>query len=898
MMLDFQRLSLINKVCQALNQFLGISNKDVAEFLVEISKECTDKSEFAVKVKEMDDSFPESLCRQIFTIIKKFETKVPVKLMPKEFNEKKKLVVTPKLTNFEQVVRHKPRKTEEEQLKDIVLPLGVKTDELYNNVNNRDALVEEDIDLELNQNEPAFLKGQTKYSKLITPIRVSRNPTGSLIRAAGAQKDIQKDRRTLKRERDKLESEKKPNFEEDNPSSWKVNRRHNNFQSSFGSSNIRKQRESLPIFTLKKELKEAMENNTILVVIGETGSGKTTQMTQYLAEMGFDKSGIIGCTAPRRVAAVSVAKRVAEEIGGKVGDYVGYTIRFEDRTSRSTRIKYMTDGMLKREYLADPMLNKYSVLILDEAHERTIHTDVLFALLKKLVIKRKDFKLIVTSATLDAEKFSNYFNNCPVFTIPGRTFPVEILYTKESEDDYVDATLITIMQIHLSEPAGDILAFLTGQEEIESAVEILNRRMKSLGKNVPVLTVLPAYGALPSEMQSLIFDKTPEGTRKCVIATNIAEASLTIDGIRYVVDPGFAKQNVYNAKLGMDLLQPVPISQASARQRSGRAGRTGPGKCYRLYTEKAYKEEMLETTTPEIQRTNLGNVVLQLKAMGVNDLLEFDFMDKPPIETLVAALERLYALGALDNEGLLTTLGRKMAQFPLEPVLAKTLLASIVLNCSEEVLTIVAMLSIDNPFYRPRKKQNQSDQKRQRFLQPEGDHVTLLRVYEAWRESGFNRNWCYENFIQFRSMQKAHDIRKQLFDIIKRYNFKVKSCRKKYKLVQKAFTAGFFIHAAKRQKGQTYKTLSASQEVFVHPSSALFHKPPQFVIYHELIMTTKEYMRNMLLIEPEWLLELAPNFFQKADPTQLSKRKRLEKIEPLHSKFQDKDAWRLSKRMA
>ncbi len=304
-----------------------------------------------------------------------------------------------------------------------------------------------------------------------------------------------------------------------------------------------------------------------------------------------------------------------------MGAEVGYTIRFEDCTSNDTFIKYMTDGMLLREALIDSEMGGYSCIMLDEAHERTISTDVLFGLLKKAVQSRPELKLIVTSATLDAVKFSEYFFEAPIFTIPGRTFPVEILYTREPETDYLDASLITVMQIHLNEPSGDILLFLTGQEEIDTACEVLFERMKSLGPEVPDLIILPVYSALPSEMQSRIFDPAPPGSRKVVIATNIAETSLTIDGIYYVVDPGFVKQKVYNSKTGMDALVVTPISQAQAKQRAGRAGRTGPGKCYRLYTERAYRDEMLSTPVPEIQRTNLAHTVLTLKAMGINDLL-------------------------------------------------------------------------------------------------------------------------------------------------------------------------------------------------------------------------------------------------------------------------------------
>ena len=384
------------------------------------------------------------------------------------------------------------------------------------------------------------------------------------------------------------------------------------------------------------------------------------------------------------------------------------------------------------------------------------------------VKRRPDLKLIVTSATLDAEKFSKYFYGCPIFSIPGRTYPVEYLYTKEPETDYLDASLITVMQIHLSEPPGDVLLFLTGQEEIDTACEILYERMKALGPKVPELFILPIYSALPSEVQSRVFEPTPPGARKVVVATNVAETSLTIPGIYYVVDPGFSKQNAYDPRLGMDSLVVMPISQAQARQRAGRAGRTGPGKCYRLYTEAAYRNEMLPASIPDIQRTNLAHTILLLKAMGINDLLSFDFMDPPPAQTMLTALESLYALSALDDEGLLTRLGRKMADFPLEPTLAKMLIASVELGCSEEILSIVAMLSIPTVFYRPKEKQGQADAKKAKFNQPEGDHLTLLTVYNGWKGSNYSNPWCFENFIQARSMRRAEDVRKQLLGIMDR----------------------------------------------------------------------------------------------------------------------------------
>nr|CAA66613.1 RNA helicase [Arabidopsis thaliana]CAA66825.1 RNA helicase [Arabidopsis thaliana] len=784
---------------------------------------------------------------------------------------------------------------------------------------------EEELEIEMNEDEPAFLQGQTRYSVDMSPVKIFKNPEGSLSRAAALQSALTKERREMREQQQRTMLDSIPKdlnrpWEDPMPETgerhlaqelrgvglsaydmpeWK--------KDAFGKTptfgqrsklSIQEQRESLPIYKLKKELIQAVHDNQVLVVIGETGSGKTTQVTQYLAEAGYTTKGKIGCTQPRRVAAMSVAKRVAEEFGCRLGEEVGYAIRFEDCTGPDTVIKYMTDGMLLREILIDENLSQYSVIMLDEAHERTIHTDVLFGLLKKLMKRRLDLRLIVTSATLDAEKFSGYFFNCNIFTIPGRTFPVEILYTKQPETDYLDAALITVLQIHLTEPEGDILVFLTGQEEIDSACQSLYERMKGLGKNVPELIILPVYSALPSEMQSRIFDPPPPGKRKVVVATNIAEASLTIDGIYYVVDPGFAKQNVYNPKQGLESLVITPISQASAKQRAGRAGRTGPGKCYRLYTESAYRNEMPPTSIPEIQRINLGMTTLTMKAMGINDLLSFDFMDPPQPQALISAMEQLYSLGALDEEGLLTKLGRKMAEFPLEPPLSKMLLASVDLGCSDEILTMIAMIQTGNIFYRPREKQAQADQKRAKFFQPEGDHLTLLAVYEAWKAKNFSGPWCFENFIQSRSLRRAQDVRKQLLSIMDKYKLDVVTAGKNFTKIRKAITAGFFFHGARKDPQEGYRTLVENQPVYIHPSSALFQRQPDWVIYHDLVMTTKEYMREVTVIDPKWLVELAPRFFKVSDPTKMSKRKRQERIEPLYDRYHEPNSWRLSKRRA
>ncbi|CAN7032545.1 unnamed protein product [Brassica rapa subsp. trilocularis] len=518
---------------------------------------------------------------------------------------------------------------------------------------------EEELEIEMNEEEPAFLQG---HSADMSPVKIFRNPQGSLSRAAALQSALTKEKREMRDQQQRTMLDSIPKdlnrpWEDPMPETgerhlaqelrgvglsaydmpeWK--------KDAFGNTptlgqrsklSIQEQRESLPIYKLKTELIQAVHDNQVLVVIGETGSGKTTQVTQYLAEAGYTTKGKIGCTQPRRVAAT---------------------------------------------------------------------------------------------------------------------------------------------------------------------------------------------------------------------------------------------------------------------QRAGRAGRTGPGKCYRLYTKSAYCNEMPPTSIPEIQRSNLGTTTLTMKAMGINDLLSFDFMDPPQPQALISAMEQLYSLGALDEEGLLTNLGRKMAEFPLEPPLSKMLLASVDLGCSDEILTMIAMIQTDNVFYRPREKQAQADQKRAKFFQPEGDHFTLLAVYEAWKAKNFSGPWCSENFIQSRSLRRAQDVRKQLLSIMDKHKLDVVSAGKNFTKIRKAITAGFFFHGARKDPQEGYRTLVENQPVYIHPGSALFQRQPDWVIYHDLVMTTKEYMRQVTVIDPRWLVELAPRFFKVADPTHMSKRKRQERIEPLYDRYHEPNSWRLSKR--
>ncbi|CAK9787247.1 putative pre-mRNA splicing factor [Cutaneotrichosporon oleaginosum] len=639
------------------------------------------------------------------------------------------------------------------------------------------------------------------------------------------------------------------------------------------AQSIEETRKSLPIYEFRDELLDAIRDHQVLIVVAETGSGKTTQLPQYLHEAGYTQGGLkVGCTQPRRVAAMSVAARVAEEMGVRLGQECGYSVRFEDMTSDKTVLKYMTDGMLLREFLTDPELSTYSAIIIDEAHERTLSTDILFGLVKDIARFRPELKLLISSATMNAQKFSSFFDDAPIFDVPGRRFPVDMFYTQQPEANYIHAAVTTILQIHTTQPKGDILLFLTGQDEIEACEENLKETMYTLGDRVPELIVAPIYANLPTEMQTKIFEPTPEGARKVVLATNIAETSITIDGVVYVIDPGFVKQNNYNPKTGMSSLVVEPISRASAQQRAGRAGRVGPGKAFRLYTKWAFRNELPQDTIPEIQRTNLAMVVLMLKSLGINDILNFDFLDKPPAETIIRSFEMLYALGALNHKGELTRLGRRMAEFPVDPMLSKAIIGSEVYKCTHEVLIIVSMVQESGSLlYRPKDKRVHADKAHKNFQKPGGDHFTLLNIFNQWADSNYSQQFCYENFVQYKSLVRVRDIRDQLASLCDRVEVVIESLPNEIVPIQKAITAGYFYNTARLDKGGSYRTTKNNHTVYLHPSSGLIgmQPPPRFILYYELVLTSKEYMRQCMPIEGSWLAELAPHYFKKQEIDQM-----------------------------
>ncbi|KAK9838275.1 hypothetical protein WJX81_001973 [Elliptochloris bilobata] len=633
-------------------------------------------------------------------------------------------------------------------------------------------------------------------------------------------------------------------------------------------------REALPIWAARAQLVEEVRCCTALVLVGETGSGKTTQLPQFLLAAGLAQGGMIGVTQPRRVAATSVARRVAQEMGVALGAEVGYTIRFDDVSSGATRIKYLTDGMLLREALADPLLRRYKVIVLDEAHERTMQTDILFGLIKGVQARRKgDLRLVVMSATLDAAKFVTYFAGSKAAYLQGRQFPVQVLYTAAPEESYLDAALATVMQVHAEEAPGDVLVFLTGQDEIESLARLINARAAVASKEAGgiALQVVPIYAALPPEQQARVFEPAPDGARKVVLATNIAETSITIPGVRYVVDPGLIKARSYNARLGSDSLQVVPTSQAQARQRSGRAGREAPGKAFRLYTEAAF-QALPPTTEPEIRRSPLAGMALQLLALGVTDLPAFDFMDKPPMGALMRALEQLLALGALDADGRLTQpLGRRMARLPVDPAFAKVLLAGAETCCAEEALTVVAMVSTDPVFTNPGQQRDAAAAARRRFVSPLGDHLTLLNVFQAYLlvgKAGRGR-WCAEHHVSARALRKAADIRAQLAGHLTALELQAGASGAPgapgdaTDRLRRALVAGLFSHAAVALPDGTFKVLASGQAVALHPSSVLCGKRPACIVFDELLRTTRDYARQVTAIDAAWLPELAPIFFAR-----------------------------------
>ncbi|KAK9787737.1 hypothetical protein WJX73_004248 [Symbiochloris irregularis] len=644
------------------------------------------------------------------------------------------------------------------------------------------------------------------------------------------------------------------------------------------------------------------------------------------------ESGGIAVTQPRRVAAVSVARRVAEERRCSVGQEVGFAIRFEQRCSSETRILYLTDGMLMRECLVDDQLSKYAVIVLDEAHERTLNTDILFGVLKSLVQTREQpLHLVVTSATLDGDKFSSYFRGCPVLTIPGRCFPVQLSHLLEAaEQPYLQLAVDKALDLHLYEEAGDILVFLTGQAEIEQAVAEITSEIANMPEHdaCPPAIIIPLYAALPPEQQARVFEPAPDGCRRIIVATNVAETSITVDGVVYVVDTGVVKQKAYDPHTGMETLTVTSISKVQAIQRSGRAGRTRPGKCFRLYTRADYDQRMPAETVPEILRTSLQAAVLHLKTLPLQvDVLHFDYMDAPKRGALEDALRHLYLLGALTREGAITPLGRLMAQLPLEPVLARTLLAAAQLDCLGPALTVVAMLSAESIFQGNRGpeqtvRQHAGDARRlkgrsdsitaegraelaEAMQEGLGDHVLLLRLFQGWQAANYATSWCTNKGLSVRGMRFAREVRGQLEALMasqdppgpdalqrppRHGSDRMHGSSKKQKRdaehaggagvggLRRAILAGSAGRLARRMDLHNgYRTLGAQATLAqLHPCTARIAADedgllPEWIVYNELVATPRVYLSKVCPVESAWVADITAKL-QNVDVERLSDR--------------------------
>ncbi|BGP51912.1 Salivary acidic proline-rich phosphoprotein 1/2 [Rhodotorula kratochvilovae] len=670
-------------------------------------------------------------------------------------------------------------------------------------------------------------------------------------------------------------------------------------------------RQLLPVWGGRDAILEGIEKNDTVIVLADTGSGKTTQIPQFLVRSKIPcEAPRIVCTQPRRVAATSLAQRVSTEMGTQLGALVGYTVRFDDRTSRGTRLKYATDGALLAEMLGDRDLDAYDVVVLDEAHERSLRTDMLMGFLKDIQVRRKDkvrawkaakasaakgkgraeengngaatnghaeerdpteLKIVVMSATIDAKRFSEFFDHAPVLYVQGRQHKVTVMYSAEPQSDYLDAALKTIFQIHKQYPPGSVLVFLPGQDEIESLATSIQAYLPDLEKTLPSkgsILVTPLYAKLPPAEQAKAFAPSPPNTRKIILATNIAETSVTIPGVKFVVDCGLAKEKRYHAGTGIDSLVTESISQSSAKQRAGRAGRESDGFCFRLYPEQVFNT-LEKRTQPEIQRVSLTFALLHLLAAGQDDVFSFHFMDRPDKESILFALMTLHGLDALDKQGRITKLGRQMAQLPLDPVYARVLLSSFAEGCPCEIVDLVALLgSKDQLLINTAATREQANAARQKFVHRRGDHLQLLnilRAFEELTERDERKMWCRDNFVSYKAMLSVLDSRKQLRERVERLELGDwrQSVGDEDEPVLNALVGGLFANTALRQEDGTYRHTLTKQVVAIHPSSTMHNKKAPAILYDELVLTTKTYARGVSSIEPSQIRLKAPSMFAK-----------------------------------
>ncbi|KAG2411545.1 hypothetical protein HFD88_009101 [Aspergillus terreus] len=692
-------------------------------------------------------------------------------------------------------------------------------------------------------------------------------------------------------------------------------------------------RKNLPIFPHGDEIRGYLRKNDVMLLVGETGSGKSTQIPQFLvneqwcrptkakvpkddgSQKEIEVGGCIAITQPRRVAAISLARRVAEEMGTPLGSSspaskVGYSVRFDTSTSPSTRVKFLTEGMLLQEMLHDPWLTKYSAIVVDEVHERGVNVDLVLGFLRNMVAGKREgrggvpLKVVVMSATADMESLTDFFKegyavpgsaNKPdtdganggdaaqehapekkadrdiaICHIKGRQFPVKTIYSPEPVHDFVDAALKVIFQIHYKEPMpGDILVFLTGQETVEALEHLVNEYATGMDPALPKIQVLPLFAALPQVAQQRVFLPAPPRTRKVILATNIAETSVTVSGVRYVVDCGKAKIKQFRTRLGLDSLLVKPISKSAAIQRKGRAGREAPGQCYRLYTEKDYLA-LDEVNTPEILRCDLSQSLLNMKARGVDNVMAFPFLTRPPREALEKALLQLLSINALGEDGQISPVGLHIAKLPLTPTLGRVLLAASENgpDCLSDVIDIISCLSVENIFLNTTSedKKEEAEKARRDLYRREGDHLTMLATVQAYAAENTDRKaWAERHMVSHRAMQSVMDVRKQLTTQCRQAKLLPHPNDTRGQssvtrepspvLILKSFLTGFATNTARLVPDGSYRTVVGNQTVAIHPSSVLFGKKVEAIMYNEYVFTNRSYARGVSAVQMDWVGE-------------------------------------------
>ena len=662
--------------------------------------------------------------------------------------------------------------------------------------------------------------------------------------------------------------------------------------------------ETLPVSQRKAEIEKLLSEHQVIVVAGETGSGKTTQLPKMCLELGLGNLGIIGHTQPRRIAARSVAARIAEELQTELGDLVGYKVRFNDQISDNTQIKLMTDGILLAEIQTDRFLNQYSCLIIDEAHERSLNNDFILGYLKQLLPRRPDLKVIITSATIDVERFSKHFNNAPIIEVSGRTYPVEVRYrpvVEEDDQDQLQGILNAVDELQ-AEGRGDILIFMNGEREIRDTAEALQKQ------NLKHTEILPLFARLSAQEQNKIFH--PSGLNRIVLATNVAETSLTVPGIKYVIDPGTARISRYSYRTKVQRLPIEPISQASANQRKGRCGRVSEGICIRLYSEEDFNNRP-EFTDPEILRTNLASVILQMTALGLDDIEAFPFVDAPDKRHIQDGVKLLEELGAIQPKKIksykhdgarfptrakdvsankngtryetcaieseekkqgweLTPIGRQLAQLPVDPRLAKMLLSAVNFGCVYEVMIIVSALSIQDPRERPTDKQQASDEKHRRFADKKSDFLAFLNLWnyvqEQQKELTKNqfRRQCQKDFLNYLRIREWQDIYQQIRLAVREMGLPINSEKAEYQQIHTALLSGLLSHIGLKEAEKQQYLGARNAHFAIFPNSVLFKKQPKWVMAAELVETSKLWGRMVAEIEPEWIEPLAEHLTKKS----------------------------------